>query len=507
MNRILATMPFESFQGNQYVYDDNTGMVFPASAVLMALLQAHTNQSLEDAVTTLSPQYDQVELIQAANFINRWETAYGAFYRDDSWREMMQKHMFDFSEADLHTLVKQSFRQLVLVLTENCNLRCHYCYFSEAYTLTRNRTFNSLSFETGRKAIDYFFEQARPSIEAHPLRKLAITFYGGEPLMARKTLAKLLAYAQENAPCELVFSLTTNGVLLKGDIAKTLVDFGVAISVSLDGPQVDHDRNRVLPKGHGSFDLIIHNLKEFRQRFPDYKKLSLVGVYDWKTDLSRVLQFYEENKSWLPPLQMLSRVNEQDTVYYDQFTEADMTTFREAHQRLEKLYLDSKLNDNEVPLYARIYFEMRLVSALLRKRHGNISSALLPFTNTCVPGSKLTVRTDGTMDICERVNGTMPIGQVDTGIDFDKVGAIIRDYNQKICLGCWRCPASKLCNNCFALCNTSDGFAKPKGEGSCQSIRTYTRQALKVAYSILEQQPNAFEDLSYFNPELQLLEG
>ncbi|MCA9940472.1 MAG: radical SAM protein, partial [Anaerolineales bacterium] len=315
MNRVLATMTFDSFQGNSYLYDDNTGMVFPATAALIALLEAHTIQPLETAIAGLATQYSQAELIQAANFIHRWETMYGAFYRDDNWRAMMQKHMFDYSTDDVKSLVTQEFRQLVLVLTENCNLRCRYCFFSEAYPLTRNRTYNTLSFETGRKAIDYFFAQARPAVLAHPLRKLAITFYGGEPLMASKTLQNLLTYAQENAPCELIFSLTTNGTLLQGEIAQTLVDFDVAINISLDGPQPDHDRNRVLPKGKGSFDLIMKNLKAFRQRFPDYEKLALVGVFDWKTDLFRVADFFEENKSWLPPLQMLSRVNEQDTVY------------------------------------------------------------------------------------------------------------------------------------------------------------------------------------------------
>jgi uncharacterized protein len=406
MKRKLVIMHFYTFQGNPYIFDDNTGMVFPASKTMLALLQEHCSQPLEAAVAELANQCPEDELVQEASFIHRWETV-----------------------------------------------------------------------------------------------------YGGEPLMAGKTLRALLEYTCQKAPCELVFSLTTNGLLLKGSIVDTLVTHNVAINVSLDGDRLDHNRNRVLPKGKGSFDLIMQNLKDFRQRYPHYDKLSLVGVYDWKTNLSQVTEFFEANRSWLPPLQMLNRVNEQDTTYYNQFSGEDIAAFRDSHRRLEKIYLSHKLNREEVPVYPRAYFEMRLISALLRRRGGNFVSPLLPFTNTCIPGAKLTVRTDGTFDICERVNGTMPVGHVDTGINYEEVSRIIREYNRRICLGCWHCPATKLCNNCFALCNTNGDFVRPKGEGDCNSIRNYSRQALQVVYSLLEEEPNAFEDMSYFNPELRLLES
>jgi uncharacterized protein len=410
--------------------------------------------------------------------------------------------MLEFSRGDLDALMSQhAWAQVLLVLTEDCNLRCSYCYYSETYELSRNRTSKQMSVETGRKAIDYFFAQAAPKLALNPMRKLAVNFYGGEPMMAQRTLRELALYAKEHAPCDLVFAVTTNGTMLCGDIVDFLVQNEFHVLVSLDGGPEDHDRNRVYSNGQGSFDKVSANLREFRRRYPDYRHLHVIGVFDWKTDLLRVNDFHAENADWIPPLQMTSQANENDTNYYEQFTAEDLEQFRKGHQRLEEIYLDARLNGKPVPTFARVYFEMRLVGALLRKRQANLPFPIIPFTNTCIPASKLAVRTDGTFDICERVNGTMPIGHVDRGVDVGRVEEIIKQYNKEFCKACWACPITKLCAHCFASCNTDGGFAKADCRRGIEGIRN----TLSAIYRILEVEPNAFEDLSFFNPELQLL--
>ncbi|MEO8378475.1 MAG: radical SAM protein [Acidobacteriota bacterium] len=503
MSRVLTIIPFEAEPGRAYLYDDNTGMVFPSSPATLDLLEAHRDAPLDAAVASLSSRHPADALESAADFINRWETRFGAFYRTQEYGEAMRKQMREFTQNDVEALLDEhAWIQLVLVLTENCNLRCTYCYYSEAYPLSRNRTDKTLTFETGRKALDYFFAHAAPKIARNPLRKLAINFYGGEPLMAQKVLRELTEYAMEHAPAEVVFALTTNGTMLRGDIVDFLVERGFYILVSLDGGAEDHDRNRVFPGGKGTFDRIKQNLLDLRTRHPHYRRVHHISVYDWKTDLDRVSQFHEENADWLPPLQMTSQANENDTLYYKQFDRDDLARFKASHQRIEQLYLDARMSGKEVPVFARVYFEMRIVGALLRRRQGNLPFGILPFTNTCVPGSKLAVRTDGTFDICERINGTMPIGDVDRGLDYGQVEKIIKDYNEKICGDCWSCPATKLCARCFASCNTDETFSNDK---SCPDTVEGIRLTLSTMYRILEKQPDAFSDLSFFNPELQLL--
>ncbi|HET8772618.1 MAG TPA: radical SAM protein [Thermoanaerobaculia bacterium] len=503
MRRVLTVVPFETEPNHHYLYDDNTGMIFPSSPAVQDLLVAHRDAPLDQAVASLAGRHAPDALEAAADFIGRWESRFGAFYRTTEYRDAVKQNMTAFGRGDVEALISEhAWVQLVLTLTENCNLRCSYCYFSEAYSLSRNRTAKTLSVEMGKKALDYFFANAAPKIAANPMRKLAITFYGGEPLMAQRTLRELTAYARANAPAELILALTTNGTMLRGEIADFLVENNFYVLVSLDGGREDHDRNRVFPNGGGSFDRIVENLRAFRERHPDFKRIHHIAVFDYGTDLQRVNQFHAENEDWLPPLQMTSQANEFDTDYYEQFSEEDVARFREAHSQLEKTYVHARMNGEQIPTFARVYFETRLLGAMLRKRQGNLPFAIMPFTNTCVPGSKLTVRTDGTFDICERVNGTMPIGSVDAGLDLDAVGNIIRTYNEQICGGCWACPVSKLCGHCFASCNADGRFEKNE---NCRETVENIRTTLSNVHRVLEKHPDAFSDLSYFNPELRLL--
>src|SRR6185369_972309 len=155
MHRVLTAVPFEAQPNHLYVYDDNTGMVFPSTPATVDLLKAHCDVPLDAAAASLTDRHSASELADAASFIDRWETRFGAFYRNAEYREQVEKQMLDFSRAEMEALIAEhAWVQFVMVITEDCNLRCSYCYYSDAYPLSRNRTKQQLSFETGRKGLD-----------------------------------------------------------------------------------------------------------------------------------------------------------------------------------------------------------------------------------------------------------------------------------------------------------------------------------------------------------------
>jgi len=49
-----------------------------------------------------------------------------------------------------------------------------------------------------------------------------------------------------------------------------MVENNVNIAVSLDGYKENHDRNRVFVNGDGTFDIIMANLSEIRENYPNY---------------------------------------------------------------------------------------------------------------------------------------------------------------------------------------------------------------------------------------------
>src|SRR5699024_5846365 len=104
--------------------------------------------------------------------------------------------------------------QLTIELTGNCNLRCKYCIYNDYYE--GNRAFNTsnIDFETARKAIDYVYAHSAED-------KLAITFYGGEPLINFKVMKQCIDYSLQNIKNkQLYFSFTTNLTLMTKEIAE-----------------------------------------------------------------------------------------------------------------------------------------------------------------------------------------------------------------------------------------------------------------------------------------------
>ena len=67
-----------------------------------------------------------------------------------------------------------------LYLTENCNLRCKYCY-------EKNKTTNEMDYNTIKSIIDYEIKQN----DIHS----QINFYGGEPLLKKNLIYILMNMA------------------------------------------------------------------------------------------------------------------------------------------------------------------------------------------------------------------------------------------------------------------------------------------------------------------------
>lgn len=148
-------------------------------------------------------------------------------------------------------------KALCLHICHDCNLRCAYC-FAGTGTFKGEREF--MSEEVALKAIDFLLENSgnRKILEAD--------FFGGEPLMNFDVVKKTVEYANERAAKlgkKFLFTMTTNGVLLSGEIADWLNENMENVVLSLDGRKQVHDEVRKTVNGKGSFDVIIQNFKDF----------------------------------------------------------------------------------------------------------------------------------------------------------------------------------------------------------------------------------------------------
>jgi uncharacterized protein len=101
---------------------------------------------------------------------------------------------------------------LTLILTEECNLRCTYCY---------QKTFrrNELPVDVGVAAV----RAALGHVQAHPGTSLAVTYFGGEPLLRAEAMFQIQHAALElarGAGALLTAKVPTNGLLLTEPIVE-----------------------------------------------------------------------------------------------------------------------------------------------------------------------------------------------------------------------------------------------------------------------------------------------
>lgn len=155
--------------------------------------------------------------------------------------------------------MSRNIKVLELTLSEECNLRCLYCY-------EQFRSEDSLTFEMAQKLISDFFERNRNASEA------IIGFHGGEVLLQFDLLRSICEWMwKQTWPIPYVCKTLTNGTLMHGEIADWFLDNKerFRVQLSYDGTPAMQDKNR-------SNSAKFINLAFFRQCWPkEYVKMTI----------------------------------------------------------------------------------------------------------------------------------------------------------------------------------------------------------------------------------------
>ncbi|MBI5489703.1 MAG: His-Xaa-Ser system radical SAM maturase HxsB [Deltaproteobacteria bacterium] len=178
-------------------------------------------------------------------------------------RELARKGMIrgKDTEAELAARVRERSHHVftgpglhILILTLRCNHGCIYCHASRQPS---GRAGYDMSLETAARVLDVIFQSPSPD--------LTIEFQGGEPGMNFDVLRWVVEEARcRNASGErnLWFSLVSNLTTLDASQLDFLVDNGVMVCTSIDGPAALHDHNRRLTGGH-SLTRTLRTMKAF----------------------------------------------------------------------------------------------------------------------------------------------------------------------------------------------------------------------------------------------------
>jgi uncharacterized protein len=351
-----------------------------------------------------------------------------------------------------------------------------------------------MNFTTAKKAIDYFFSLLREGKKYNPIRKSAIGFYGGEPLLNFKLIKECVEYIKNsNSDINIMYGMTTNGSLLDEEKANWLMEHDFVISISLDGPEEEHDRLRVYDNGKGTFKDIMKNINPIMAS--GYKKIFSLPVYDWKSDLFKREDFF--NRTDVPDVLRASLVNDLGGCrYYDQFTIDDRNNYLKQIEIARDFYFKDTYYQTKRD---KTSFFDRLVGKgpgddIFRGVSIYLPPSIMPVTNSCLPGRKIFVDVRGDFHICEKVNDTFPIGNVDEGLNFKKICDLLKDYFRHMDK-CSECKVTRKCGQCFRMFMTDNGFLC--SSYVCKKIEAIRKASFARSLSIAEQNPEFVDCKNY----------
>lgn len=222
--------------------------------------------------------------------------------------ERMRGRKYIDPEKTLHNLYK-SVPGLSIPITDNCNLRCKYCYYS-AGDEAKSQT---MSCEQIKLCVDTYFSRLDDYSIWENGNYLGVSIAGGgEPTYKFTEMRYAIEYV--SAKCNERgltprFSMPTNGVY-GDDIRQYIVEHFAHVSLSLDGPQFIHDRQRPTKGGKGSFDAAFKTGKYFLDAGMSFTIRSTVSRFSLPY-LEEMLDFFNEEfpgiKVGLEPLDYLGR--------------------------------------------------------------------------------------------------------------------------------------------------------------------------------------------------------
>lgn len=321
--------------------------------------------------------------------------------------------------GQLEKLLTRKVDKITLQVTQNCNLRCSYCIYSENSNLgQRSHSKNSMSLEMAKKALDFYKSHSIDSDMA------SISFYGGEPLLEFVRIKEIVSYAEEIFDGkEILFGITTNATLLNEEVIDFLIEHNFNITISIDGPKEVQNKNRKFKNGQGSFDIVLSNVSMIFNKNPALmKSITISMVIDPNQDYSEIVTLF--NIPEFKDVSLTYTMVEKDAEQL--FPSRDYLI--KYHYDLFLAYMEYFRNDGKEYPSKLVERDMEAFKSGIRRFKTNMLSSVDAPGGPCVPGKvRLFINSFGELYPCERVNENccMKIGTLDNGFDYEQINSVL----------------------------------------------------------------------------------
>lgn len=400
-------------------------------------------------------------------------------YNEEMINNMKKKYYTIYSEMNKEYFLSEKnnmqIRSLCLILTNQCNFRCKYCINSDMYQYSKGYDNNCMSYDIIDQALKLYVENYKECIIKNPNNKFVILFYGGEPLLQLDKIKYVVEKVEKYYKIkEAIYGVTTNGYLIKRSLVTYFSKHNFFINISLDGYEEIHDLNRVTVDGEPTHKVIINNINETLDLLP-VEKYGLLLTLDYQVSPAKMNNYFLENPHLDQRISRINLVSGYNTDYYNKNPKYEM--YMEEIQQLFKQYRNKEKATN----FTNKFFEAKFRYIEKRMQFSETTCSV------CNPMSaKLTVATDGTLHICEKINPNYSIGNVFEGIDKEVALQYYQNLVQLRKENCKNCEVNGLCNICYASIN-GKGDSFEINDDFCDNQKQNIKQWLTYYCTSLEK--------------------
>ena len=431
---------FKTTSGNQYLYLKSQRSLY---------FVPQEGQSVDLGLSITDEEYQQKRL---------------AFLREqESDEEIRPQIKTTYTKEEIESNLANT-RQLLLEVTDGCNLSCKYCGYGELYGNYDQRMGKRMTFETVRTLIDYLVPYWKRSADVSYGNIIAVGFYGGEPLLNMKLIRETIAYLESlELPVSFIYNMTTNAYLLD-KCMDFLVEKKFHLLISLDGDKQGNSY-RVKKNGEESFAEVVRNVQALKDNYPEYfeQYVEFNSVLHNRNSVEKTIDFIHRTFGKVPTVGGLNTngIIEEKREEFERMFKNEMESFEEAHN--STLLEDDVLvkDPKTMLLYGFLdAFIEGLHRTYISMYYHNDFQNFVP-TGTCAPFErKIFLTVNGKLFPCERIGQLHPLGYIDAEgvhLDFEHTINLYKERFEQLKKYCSTCVQWRHCGMCIYHLKEKDG--------------------------------------------------
>ncbi|RPH33139.1 MAG: radical SAM peptide maturase [Bacteroidales bacterium] len=461
MNALLSPKHFliTSENNNSYLFNFNNNKNIIASPTILGFIN-HYNKNIEEAedISTTNYYLDKISILKNNGYLSRNENNY--------------EPLVEYTPNDIISSFCNT-NQIIIEVTEKCNLACKYCGFGENYDYYKKRNGKSIEFERLKIFFDFFIAKRFSNDNFDNDTSVTVAFYGGEPLLNFNTIEKTVEYLSKfKNKIKFKFNLITNGTLLKNKL-DYFINHHFDIFISMDGDK-EQNEFRIYKNGEETFDRVKDLLLFMIKNYPEFfsKKVHILSTLNKKNSVNSIQSYFQKEFNKTSTILPLKIDGLKDT-YKDYFINTFFNT--------EQTIIDNENYDspNIEEFISNSNYELNRFNSFIFSEYSDLlseSNKKRTITGTCNPfRNKIYITANGELMPCDKIDFKYALAKITKthlDINFSEIAQYYNSIFHKMHRVCSSCFRNNRCSQCIFFINPENEIIKCNGYIKSSDYRT-----------------------------------